>query len=169
MPECGSKRSVRLASRREFEKSGVWPRRFAGPWPGKASRQSKHRRGKSLARPGKECHKSACKMNQAIPQLALIDRPLRRSWGLLFLAAFLVLQLCASSGALHQSLHSDASAPDHHCAITLLTGGQMSAPILPAIWIAFAAALFFSLPPPLRAAHSTFDHRFSGSRAPPRF
>ena len=108
-------------------------------------------------------------MNPANPQLALLNQPPRRLWAVICLALFLALQLFASSGALHQSLHADAGSPGHHCAVTLLTGGQLSAPMLPVLWIAFAAALLFSLPPRSSAARFPFDYRFSASRAPPRF
>lgn len=97
------------------------------------------------------------------------DRPDRRFMAMLGLALFLALQLFAGSGQLHHSLHADANSPGHQCAITLLTGGQVNAPILPTLWVALIAALLFSLPPLQLAARSAFDYRFSASRAPPRF
>jgi hypothetical protein len=50
------------------------------------------------------------------------------------LSLFLWLQALAIFPALHQAVHSDAQHKDHHCAVTLLTGGQVDAavPQLPA-------------------------------------
>jgi hypothetical protein len=108
-------------------------------------------------------------MNRLAAQLNFDVQPIRRLSALLCLALFLALQVFASSDALHQSLHADAGSSSHHCAITLLTGGQISVPILPVLGIALAAALLFSLPPVSLVALSSFDYRFSACRAPPRF
>lgn len=111
----------------------------------------------------------ASEMNPATAQFTLPDRPFRRLAAVICLALFLTLQIFVNSGALHHSFHVDASSSDHQCAVTLLTGGQVNAPILPVLWIAFAAILLFSLPSVSLTARSAFDYRFSASRAPPRF
>lgn len=108
-------------------------------------------------------------MNQATHQITLHNRPARRLAALVCLVLFLSLQFFASSGALHQSLHADSNSPDHHCAITLLTGGQAAAPVLPTLWILFAATIYFSLPPLPTAVPASLDLRLSPGRAPPRF
>jgi hypothetical protein len=44
------------------------------------------------------------------------------------LMLYVVLATFAASPALHQAIHSDATNPDHHCAITLLAHGQIEMP-----------------------------------------
>ena len=85
------------------------------------------------------------------------------------LVLFVALQVFAASGNLHKAIHSDATAPGHHCVITLLTHGQVNAPVVSGIWVAFVAALIFILPLVQSAVLSSFDYRLSPSRAPPRF
>jgi len=92
----------------------------------------------------------------------------RRAWAIFGLALFLFTQLLATSSALHTLVHSDAGSVNHHCAVTLLSNGQVSATESLVPLAAFIAALFFLLPPVQSAAHSSFDYRFSASRAPPR-
>lgn len=108
-------------------------------------------------------------MNQAPTQFASCLRHPRRLGALMALALFLALQLLAGSGALHQSLHADAGSPHHHCAITLLSGGQVAAPVLPSLWLAFTATLLFSVPLIQSAVASACDLRLAPGRAPPRF
>src|SRR3954470_337919 len=97
------------------------------------------------------------------------NRPSRSLWSLLFLALFLSLQIVASSGALHQAVHSDASSPSHHCIITLLTQGQLNEPFVMGVWLAFAATLIFFLPSLQAAVQSSLDLRLAPGRAPPPF
>lgn len=104
----------------------------------------------------------------AATKIASHDRPSRALWSLLFLALFLTLQLFASSGSLHRLLHSDANSPDHHCAITLLTQGQVNVPVVMNLWLAFALALIFSLPLLQATVQSSLDLRLAPGRAPPR-
>ena len=108
-------------------------------------------------------------MNQAPHQIGLHNRPARRLAALACLVLFLSLQFFASSGALHQSLHADAGSPHHHCAITLLKGGQVAAPVLPSLWMVFTATLLFSVPLIQSAVSSACDLRLAPGRAPPRF
>jgi hypothetical protein len=92
----------------------------------------------------------------------------RRVWALLGLALFLTLQLLTSSAVLHKLIHSDADSVSHHCAVTMFSRGQVSATEALAPLVGFIAALFFLLPPLQSAVLSSFDYRFSASRAPPR-
>ncbi len=92
----------------------------------------------------------------------------RRAWAIFGLALFLFVQLLSSSTVLHKLVHSDADSVNHHCAVTLLSHGQVSATETFAPLIAFVAALFFLLPSFQTPALSTVDYRFSASRAPPR-
>lgn len=85
------------------------------------------------------------------------------------LLLFVVLQVFAASGDLHRAIHPDANSPGHHCVITLLSHGQVHAPVVSGIWVAFVAALIFFLPLIQSAMFPSFDHRLSPSRAPPRF
>jgi len=93
----------------------------------------------------------------------------RQVWALAGLLLFLVLQVFGASGTLHQSLHAEANSPDHHCALTLLTHGQVNVPVAPVVWVAFAMALVFFLPLLQSAVLSAFDLRLASGRAPPRF
>jgi hypothetical protein len=95
-------------------------------------------------------------------------RSVRPVMALICLALFLALQLFASSGTLHRYIHGDADSPGHHCAITMLSHGQVDAPVVPAIFLAFSASLIFLLPLFESAAFSSSDFRLSPSRAPPR-
>jgi hypothetical protein len=91
----------------------------------------------------------------------------RRLWAVICLALFLALQLVADSGALHKWIHPDAGSPNHHCAITLLLHGQVSAPEKFPILTAFVPAFLFILPPLQPASFAASHYRFSQSRAPP--
>jgi hypothetical protein len=55
--------------------------------------------------------------------------------GVVLLALFLSVLALANSTALHSALHLNATAPDHHCAVTLLASGQvdLSSPASPII------------------------------------
>jgi hypothetical protein len=107
-------------------------------------------------------------MRKAMTQLSLHDRPCRRICAAFGLAIFLTLLLFTSSEALHKLIHSDANSPDHHCAVTLFLHGQLNASETLSPLVAFIAAFFFLLPPLPSAVFSSFDYRFSASRAPPR-
>jgi hypothetical protein len=100
--------------------------------------------------------------------LALRNRVDRRILALFCLALFFTLQLFAASSTLHQAIHADANSPGHHCVITLLAQGQLDAPVVSAGAIALMATLLFCLLPATSARFSSFDYRFSSSRAPPR-
>ena len=100
--------------------------------------------------------------------LSFRDGNSRRAWAVFGLALFLFVQLLTTSSALHKLVHSDAGSASHHCAVTLLSRGQIDAADVVAPLVAFVAALFFLLPPFQSAVLASFDYRFSASRAPPR-
>jgi hypothetical protein len=106
-------------------------------------------------------------MKTVVTKIARENRNFRPAWALLFLALFLTLQLFAGSGTLHQAIHSDANAPDHHCAITLLTQGQVNVAVVMSLWLAFAIAFIFSLPLLEETVQSFLDLRLAPGRAPP--
>lgn len=93
----------------------------------------------------------------------------RQGWALVSLVLFFALQIFAGSESLHRAIHHDADLPSHHCVITLLSHGQVAAPTVPGIFVAFCAALIFLLPLFESAVLSFLDYRLSPSRAPPRF
>jgi hypothetical protein len=106
-------------------------------------------------------------MRKAMTMLSFRGRTSRRVWAVIGLAFFLALQLLTASEPLHKLIHPDADSADHHCAVTLLAQGQVNASELLLPLVAFVAALFFLLPPLQSAVFSSFDYRFSASRAPP--
>ena len=100
--------------------------------------------------------------------LSFRDENFRRACAAFGLLLFLTLQLLTTSAALHKLIHADAGSIDHHCAITLLTRGQVSAAETVVPFAAFVAALFFLLPMLRSVDVSSPEYRFSASRAPPR-
>jgi hypothetical protein len=106
-------------------------------------------------------------MKAAATGFALPGRNPRRLGAAICLALFLTLQLFAASSSLHQAIHSDASAPSHHCVITLLSQGQLITPEVFTGGLVFVAALLFILPSLHATLSSSFDYRLSPSRGPP--
>lgn len=106
-------------------------------------------------------------MKAAMHIASFRGRSFRRVSGIICLVLFLTLQLFASSESLHKLIHPDADSPDHHCAITMLAHGQVAASEALPILVGFVAILFFVLPLLKSAEYSSFDYRFSSSRAPP--
>ena len=99
--------------------------------------------------------------------LSFRGRASRRVGAVICLALFLTLQLFTSSETLHKLIHPDAGSPEHECAITLFQHGQVNmVRTLPPL-VAFFASLFFVLPELRSVVFSSFDYRFSFSRAPP--
>ena len=120
-----------------------------------------------------------CSLRWGLPSIAQAMRKLktalsfrganvRRVWAVFALGLFLTLQLLTTSAGLHKLLHADADSVDHHCAITLFARGHVSTADAVAPLVAFVAALFFLLPVLQSAEFSSFEYRFSASRAPPR-
>jgi hypothetical protein len=106
-------------------------------------------------------------MKEAMTRLSLRRNAFRRVSAAVSLALFLVLVVFSSSEQLHKLIHPDADSPGHQCAITMLVQGQVDTPSSSLVVIAFVCALFFVLPPLIAAVFSSFDYRFSASRAPP--
>jgi hypothetical protein len=123
---------------------------------------------KSLAAVAPRCHQLAIAMRKALAMLSLRGRVSRRIWALFALALFLTLQAVAASEPLHKLIHSNADSADHHCAVTSFLQGQVNSAETDSPLIVFVAALFFLLPPLQSAVFSSFDYRYSASRAPPR-
>jgi hypothetical protein len=124
-------------------------------------------REKILAAAPNRCHVLTA-MRAATKWLALRNPESRRAWALLSLVLFLTLQIFGASTTLHQAVHADATAPSHHCVITLFAQGQVTAPGALAAAVAFIAVLLFCLLPFRTAVLSSLDYRLSPSRAPPR-
>ena len=99
--------------------------------------------------------------------LSFRNETLRRVWSVVCLASFLALLLFTSSPRLHKLIHPDADSADHECAITMLAHGQVSGPVAPPVLVAFVPVVLFLLPRTQLAPVSSFDYRFSSSRAPP--
>ena len=106
-------------------------------------------------------------MRNAMSMLSFRNRTHRSVWSVVCLASFLALLLFSSSPRLHKLIHPDADSADHQCAITMLAQGQVNAPVTPPVLVAFVPFLFSLLPPLQLAPISSFDYRFSSSRAPP--
>jgi hypothetical protein len=107
-------------------------------------------------------------MRKAMSRLSLREPGTRRVGAVFALVLFLTLQLFASSESFHKLIHPDADSADHQCAITLFTHGQVNSSVVALPTIVFVAALCFLLPLFQSAVISSFDYRFSASRAPPR-
>jgi len=45
------------------------------------------------------------------------------------LATFLTLTVVAASPGLHRLIHADAHGSDHHCAVSMMTQGQIDLPV----------------------------------------
>jgi len=88
---------------------------------------------------------------------------------LLCLALFITFQLFATCGALHNRIHPDSADPQHSCALTLWTQGQVSLGDGMIALVVFVALLLFSLPPLPTPVFSSIDCRLRFSRGPPRF
>jgi hypothetical protein len=92
---------------------------------------------------------------------------LKSAAAILLIGLVLLLSFAGASAALHKSIHPDAGAADHQCAITLFTKGQVDAANVAPV-LALAVALFTVA---VLLAETLFlpsaDYRFSASRAPP--
>jgi hypothetical protein len=109
------------------------------------------------------------RMERATHKINPRRRESRQLAALICLALFLVLKLFVVSEALHHSLHADAAAPDHHCAITLISQGQVAPPAVFPVFVAVCGGMLLWL-----ASHSTFvrtsrDFALAPTRGPPGF
>lgn len=106
-------------------------------------------------------------MREVIATLSFRKQAGRRAWAVFCLLFFLALVVFSSSPQLHKLIHPDADSADHHCAVTMLAHGKVNAPIAPPVLAVFVPVLFFLLPRLRLTPVSSFDYRFSSSRAPP--
>ena len=65
---------------------------------------------------------------QSMTRLGSASKQVR--WGsMAMVIAMVILHLCSAwlavSPVCHENLHPDAANPNHHCAVTAITGGQM--------------------------------------------
>jgi hypothetical protein len=90
----------------------------------------------------------------------------RQGASALLLGLFLFLQAMAVSPALHALVHPDAADPDHECAVTLFSHGQVdvSSAVVPVFHA--PARLIFSQDLP-RIIFVSADIRLLPSRGPP--
>ena len=87
----------------------------------------------------------------------------------LLLVSWLVITAMAACPALHEYFHHDAGSPDHQCAATLFTHGQLMTPDT-ALVLAVVAVLFLFWVPLLASSEFSFvDLRLGFGRAPPSF
>jgi hypothetical protein len=84
----------------------------------------------------------------------------------LLLSLFLSLQAMATFPALHAFIHHDACDPDHQCAVTLFSHGQVNASPASVLVFCALACLFFSQALP-GVIFVSADIRLLPSRAPP--
>jgi hypothetical protein len=122
---------------------------------------------KSLARFLAQCHLFITAMKKATTILSFRSEISRRVFAFIGLALFVTVVVFSSSERLHKLIHPDADSSDHHCAITMLVQGQVSTPETLLVLAAFVSLLLFALPPLGAVVFSSFDYRFSSSRAPP--
>ncbi len=105
------------------------------------------------------------------PAVTAQTQPGRMSPGskaLLCLALFITFQLFADCGALHRWIHPDAASPQHVCALTLFSHGQLNAPGCARLVVPFLAILLCFTPLFQAACPASPDRRLSPSRGPPR-
>ncbi len=87
----------------------------------------------------------------------------------LLLASWLVTTAMAASPALHEYFHHDAGSPDHQCAVTLFTHGQLMTADTAPVLAVFAVLLLFWVPLLASSEFSSADLRLGFGRAPPSF
>ena len=95
-----------------------------------------------------------------------VFRKKRQGASALLLGFFLSLQAMAAFPALHALVHPDASDPDHECAVTLFSHGQVDVSSAAAPVFCAPARLIFSQSPP-RIIFVSADIRLLPSRGPP--
>ena len=91
----------------------------------------------------------------------------KRATAALLIGLVLFLSLAGANPSLHQAIHPDANAPDHHCVVKLFTQGQVDAADSAPVVVLPAPAY---VPLELAAGNSVFpsaDYSISSSRAPP--
>lgn len=101
-----------------------------------------------------------------------IHRPMRTTTAktvvsLLCLALFVFLQALAASPSLHRCLHHDADQIDHHCAVTLISQGNLHASAAGPGEAVLPAAYFFLTLTASESIHAPIDYLLLPGRAPP--
>jgi hypothetical protein len=93
-------------------------------------------------------------------------RQAKVAWSLGALVLFLTLQTFAASPSLHHFIHQDAKQPDHQCAVTLISHGQV---VLTLIEVSVTAPVIVAdeLPVPVLPVLAALEYRLLPERAPP--
>jgi hypothetical protein len=87
----------------------------------------------------------------------------------LLLVSWLFTTAMAVSPALHKYFHHDAGSPDHQCAVTLFTHGQLMTEDTAPVLAIFVLLMLFYVPLVKLAEFSSIDLRLGFGRAPPHF
>ena len=101
-----------------------------------------------------------------LQQSSLPAGPLRGLMALVMLLLFLGLQLGAACEKLHREVCDDADSPEHACAITLVSHGQLDLPV-PAILPVPAALPQVPVACPPSLPVPGLDHPLPPARGPP--
>ena len=87
----------------------------------------------------------------------------------LLLVSWLLTTAMAACPALHEYFHHGAGSPDHQCAVTLFTHGQLMTADTAPVLAVFVLLMLFSVPLVKLAEFSSIDLRLGFGRAPPHF
>jgi hypothetical protein len=87
----------------------------------------------------------------------------------LLLVSWLFTTAMAACPALHEYFHHDAGSPDHQCAVTLFTHGQLMTADTAPVLAVFVLLMVFGVPLVKLAEFSSVDLRLGFGRAPPHF
>ncbi|MCW5553592.1 MAG: hypothetical protein KIS67_15710 [Verrucomicrobiae bacterium] len=93
----------------------------------------------------------------------LCNKPLKAG---LLLGLLLFVLAMAQFKALHHFLHTDAAAPDHQCAVTLLTSGQVDS-ASPEVQVAVITSIVVACPQPAPLLLPVADYSLLPGRGPP--
>jgi hypothetical protein len=84
----------------------------------------------------------------------------------LLLGLFVFVLAMAEFGALHRLLHADAGQAEHHCAVTMLVGGQVDV-ATGEVRVAFTPAVAVAVVMPAAQIFVAVDYSLLPGRAPP--
>lgn len=91
----------------------------------------------------------------------------RHFWlGGMLLGLFLGVLVLTISEAWHRAMHADACEPEHQCAVTMLLGGQVDAPVVEVTPV-FAKVWTGVVPAPKPVFVSVVDFNLPPSCGPP--
>jgi hypothetical protein len=82
------------------------------------------------------------------------------------LVAFLMLTVVAASPGIHRLIHADAHGSGHHCAVSLMTQGQIDLPVCDDLVCKLPGNFDFAPPIEISVA-STATELLPSGRAPP--